>query len=157
MERAIVRRRFGGDRAGYLGELRRAGGSPAVALGGIADELRREALLLRLRARTPSAAEVAEFASTYAPVQLRDIPGAGEVDGVDPTTPLGLLSDELSRPVIVRALRHADRAARYSAWAERGQERALNELRCTRDRLPTVGSTPLTSWLPFLAPVAATA
>ena len=157
LERAIVRRRFGGDRAAYLGDLRRAGASPAVALGGIADELRREALLVRLRASTPSAAEVAEFASTYASVQLRDIPGVGELPGVDATTPLGLLPDELARPAIVRALRHADRSERYASWAERSQQRALDELRCTRDRLPTVGSTPLTSWLPFLAPVAVTA
>ena len=155
MERAIVRRRFAGDRAAYLAEVRRAGASPAVALGGIADELRRETLLVKLAARTPSATEVAEFAQTYAGVQLRDIPGAGEVDGVEPTTPLGLLPDELARPVIVRALRHVDRAARYSAWAERSQERALKEIRCTRDRLPTVGSTPLTSWMPFLPPVLA--
>ena len=155
MERAIVRRTFDGNRGAYLAALKRAGASPAVALGAIGDEVRREALLVKLSARTPSAVEVAEFSRTYAGVQLRDIPGAGEVDGVEPTTPLAFLSDELARPVIVRALRHADRAERYSAWAERGQERALNELRCTRDRLPTVGSTPLTSWLPFLAPVAA--
>jgi len=154
MERAIVRRRFAGDRATYLGELRRAGSSPAVALGAIGDELRREALLLRLRATTPSAAEVAEFAATYASVQLRDIPGAGDVPGVDPATPLGLLPDDVARPAIVRALRHAARAERYATWAERSQERALDELRCVRDRLPTIGSVPLTSWMPFLAPLA---
>ena len=154
-ERAIVQRRFDGDRGPYLASLRRAGASPAVALGAIGDELRREALLAKLSARTPSAAEVAEFARTYAAVQLRDIPGAGEVDGVEPTTPLAFLPDALARPAIVRALRHAERAARYTSWAERSQERALNEIRCTRDRLPTIGSTPLTSWMPFLAPVAA--
>ena len=153
MERAIVQRRFDGDRGPYLASLRRAGASPAVALGAIGDELRRQALLAKLSARTPSAAEVAEFARTYAGVQLRDIPGAGEVDGVEPTTPLALLPQELARPAIVRALRHADRAARYAVWAERSQERALNEIRCTRDRLPTIGSTPLSSWMPFLASV----
>ena len=153
MERAIVRRRFAGNRGLYLASIRRAGASPSVALGAIGDELRREALLVKLAARTPGAAEVSEFASTYAGVQLRDIPGAGDVDGIDPTTPLGLLPDQLARPVILRALRHVDRAARYAAWAERDQERALSEVRCTRDRLPSVGSTPLTSWMPFLAPV----
>lgn len=150
-ERAIVRRRFDGVHGRYLAALRRAGASPHVALGAIADELRREALLLRLWAPAPSAAEIAEFAATYAPVQLRDIPGAGGVAGLDPVTPLGLLPAELARPVIVRALRHAARAERYAGWAERRQERALDRIRCTRDRLPTVGAVPLTSWMPFLA------
>ena len=155
-ERVIVQRRFGGSREQYVGALRRAGGSTALGLGGIADELRREALLLKLRATTPSAAEVAEFAATYASVPLRDIPGTGALTGVDPGTPLGLLSYELARPAIVRALQHVARAERYASWAERQQERALNQIRCVRDRLPTVGTVPLTSWMPFLAPLAAT-
>ena len=155
-ERVIVQRRFGGSREQYVGALRRAGGSTALGLGGIADELRREALLLKLRATTPSAAEVAEFAVTYASVPLRDIPGTGVLTGVDPGTPLGLLSYELARPAIVRALQHVARAERYASWAERQQERALNQIRCVRDRLPTVGTAPLTSWMPFLAPLAAT-
>jgi hypothetical protein len=157
MERAIVRRRFGADRSAYLTELRRAGASPTVALGAIGDELRRELLLVRLRARTPSQSEVAEFASTYASVDLGDIPGVGEVAGVDPTTPLGLLPAEVARPAIVRALRHADRSERYAAWAERSQVRALAEVRCIRDRLPTIGTVPLTSWMPYLEPLATSA
>ena len=153
-ERAIVATRFGGSRPAYLAALRRAGATTAVALGAIADELRREPLLLRLRAPSPTATQVAEFASTYASVPLRDIPGAGTVAGVDPATPLGLLPAELARGAIVRALRHASRVERYAGWAERRQERALEGIRCVRDRLPTLGSVPLTSWLPFLAPPA---
>lgn len=156
-ERAIVQRRFGGSRSLYLEALRRSRASTALALGAIADELRREALLVRLRATTPSAAEVAEFAATYASVQLRDLPGAAAVPGVDPATPLGLLPAKLARPAIVRALRHAARAERYAAWAERRQERALAEVRCVRDRLPTIGTVPLTSWMPFLVPLATAA
>jgi len=156
-EQVIVQRRFGGSRAQYLGALRRAGASSAVALGGIADELRREALLVKLRATSPSAAQIAEFAETYAPVALRDIPGTGTVPGVDPAIPLGLLPEELARPAIVRALQHVARAERYSAWAEQRQERALDQIRCVRDRLPTIGTVPLTSWMPFLAPLAAAA
>jgi hypothetical protein len=154
MERAIVRRRFGSDRSAYLTELRRAGASPTVALSAIGDELRRELLLVRLRARTPSPSEVAEFASTYASVELAHIPGVGEVVGVDPATPLGLLPPEVARPVILRALRHADRSERYAAWAERSQVRAMAEVRCIRDRLPTIGTVPLTSWMPYLEPLA---
>jgi hypothetical protein len=153
-ERAIVATRFGGSRAAFLAALRRAGATTAVALGAIADELRREPLLLRLRAVSPTAAQVAEFASTYASVRLRDIPGAGTVAGVDPATPLGLLPADLARGAIVRALRHASRVERYAGWAERRQQRALDGIRCVRDRLPTLGSVPLTSWLPFLAPPA---
>ena len=119
-ERVIVQRRFGGSREQYLGALRRAGGSTALALGGIADELRREALLVRLRATSRRrAAEIAEFAADVRLGPLRDIPGTGTVPGVDPATPLGLLPYELARPAIVRALRHVARAERYAAWAER--------------------------------------
>jgi hypothetical protein len=153
-ERAIVRRRFGGERGPYLAALRRARASTAVALGAIGDELRRERLLQRLRVPAPSVAAVAEFAVTYAAVPLRDIPGGSVPAGVDPRTSLGLLPAGLARPVILRALRHAARAERYAGWAERRQHAALRELRCVRDRLPTVGSVPLTSWMPFLAPVA---
>ena len=153
-ERAIVLRRFGGSRSPYLAALARGRASPAVALGAIADELRRETIQARLGAPAPTATEVAEFAATYARTQLRDIPGVGAVHGVAPETPLGLLPDSLARPVIVRALRHAARAAAYDAWAEKRQQAALAELRCTRDRLPAVGTVRVTSWLPFLVPVA---
>ena len=88
-ERAIVLRRFGGSRTPYSTALARARASPAVALGAIADELRRETIQARLRAPAPSAAEIAEFAVTYAGTPLRDIPGAGAVPGVAPETPLG--------------------------------------------------------------------
>ena len=153
-ERAIVKRRFGGSRAPYLAALSSARASPAVALGAIADDLRREALLPRLRVPSPTAGAVAEFAATYAAVQLRDIPGAGDVTGVAPETPLALLPPELARPVIVQSLLHASRADAYDGWAERRQTAALDEVRCTRDRLPTIGAAPLTSWMPFLAPLA---
>ena len=122
-----MQRRFGGSRDAVRRRLAARGRQHRrLALGAIADELRREALLLRLRATTPSAAEVAEFAVTYASVPLRDIPGTGALTGVDPATPLGLLSYELARPAIVRALQHVARAERYASWAEQQQERALN-------------------------------
>ena len=154
-ERVIVLRRFGGSRAPYLAALARTRASSAVALGAIADEVRREAIQARLPAPAPAATEIAEFAATYAGTQLRDIPGAGAVPGVTPETPLGLLSEALARPVIVRALRHAARAGTYDAWSEKRQHAALAELRCTRDRLPSVGTVRVTSWLPFLVPLAA--
>ena len=152
-ERAIVLRRFGGSRAQYLAALSAARASPAVAVGAIADELRREAIQQRFRAPTPSAAEIEEFAATYAGTELRDIPGAGALPGVAPETPLALLPTALARPVIARALRHTARAGAYDAWAERRQHATLAELRCTRDRLPSVGTARVTSWLPFLVPV----
>jgi hypothetical protein len=151
-ERVIVQRRFGGDRGRYAAALARARATPAVALGVIADGLRREAIQARLRAPAPSAAEMAEFAATYSAVALRDIPGSGSVPGVAPDTQLGLLPAELARPVIRRALGHISRAGAYDGWAERRQDAALAELRCTRDRLPTPGGVPLTAWLPFLEP-----
>jgi hypothetical protein len=149
-ERAIVAARFRGDRRAYLAALRAAGASTSVALAAIADELRRERIAARLRAPAPTAAAVAEFTATYASTRLREIPGAGSLPGVDPALPLGLLPDAVARPAIVRALRHAWRAERYAAWAERAQERAQAELRCVRDRLPSVGAASLTWWMPFL-------
>ena len=146
-------RHFGGRRAPYLAALARARASATVALGAIADELRRETIQARLPAPAPSAAEIADFAVTYAGMQLRDIPGAGAVTGVAPETPLGLLPATLARPAIVRALRHAARADAYDTWAEKRQHAALAELRCIRDRLPSVGAARVTSWLPFLVPV----
>jgi hypothetical protein len=153
-ELAIVRRRFGGSRTAYLAALRRAGATTAVALGAIGDALRREAIVARLRAPMPSAHEVREFAATYANVPLREIAGIGEIPGVGPDVRLGLLPPQVATPAIVRALRHAARADAYDAWSERRQHAALAELRCVRDRLPTVGTVPLTGWLPFLEPVA---
>ena len=153
-ELAIVHRRFGGSRAAYLAARRRAGATTAGALGAIADALRRVAIVARLRAPAPSAREVREFAATYASVPLREIAGIGAVPGAGPDLPLGLLPDRLATPAIVRALRHAARADAYDAWSERRQHAALAELRCVRDRLPTVGTVPLTGWLPFLEPVA---
>ena len=155
-ELAIVARRFGGSRTSYLSALSSARASPSVALGAIADDLRREALLRRLRVPTPTAAAIAEFAATYAAVRLVDIPGAGVIPGVAAETALALVPPEVARPLIVRSLLHAARADAYHGWAERRQASALDEVRCTRDRLPTIGAVPLTSWLPFLAPIAGT-
>lgn len=152
-EQAIVLRRFDGSREPYLAALARGGASPAVALGAIGDGLRREAIVARLRAPAPSAQDVSEFAATYAAVPLREIAGIGAVPGVEPDLPLALLPAELARPAILRALRHAARAGAYDAWAEKRQHAALAEIRCLRDRLPTVGAVPLTGWLPFLEPV----
>ena len=154
-ELAIVRRRFGGGRLAYRNALARAGATPAVALGVIADGLRREAIQARLRAPSPTRAEMSEFAATYATVELRDIPGIGAVAGIPPQTQLGALPAELARPLVRDALRHAARAGAYASVAERRQEAALAELRCTRDRLPTPGGAPLSAWLPFLEPLPA--
>ena len=48
------------------------------------------------------------------------------------------------------ALRTAAQADRYHSWTALEQKRALDDLRCTRDRLPQVGGVELTSYLPFL-------
>ncbi|MHB1242971.1 MAG: hypothetical protein ACYC1P_06170, partial [Gaiellaceae bacterium] len=128
--------------------------STGVAGGAIGDALRRDLLVERLRVPAPSAAAVAEFAATYAAVPLRDLPGGRLPAGVDPGLALGLLPAKLARPVIVSALRRAAGVERYAGWAEARQHAALRELRCVRDRLPTVGSVPLMGWMPFLEPVA---
>jgi hypothetical protein len=68
--------------------------------------------------------------------------------------PLGALPIEAAQPAIVRALRATARLQAYHDWTVRQQRMALNQLRCTRDRLPQIGAVELTSFLPYLAPTA---
>jgi hypothetical protein len=150
-ERSLVQQRFAGDRAAFLGAVRRAGATLAVARGALADQLRREAIQQRLRVPAPSAAAIADFYRTYAAVPLGEIEGAGVVPGVTPQTLLGAIPPELARRAITRALQAAARADAYGPWTTRRQNAALDGIRCLRDRLPVPGVVDLTSWLPFLA------
>jgi hypothetical protein len=68
--------------------------------------------------------------------------------------PLGALPIEAAQPAIVRALRATARLQAYHDWTVRQQRAALDQLRCTRDRLPQIGAVELTSFLPYLAPTA---
>jgi hypothetical protein len=65
-QRAIVTFRFGGSGAAYRRALARAGATPAIAHGVIADELRQARIERHFRVSRPSGAEVAEYQSTYA-------------------------------------------------------------------------------------------
>ncbi len=68
--------------------------------------------------------------------------------------PLGALPLEAARPAILRALRATSRLQAYHDWTVRRQRAALDQVRCTRDRLPAIGAVELTSFLPYLAPTA---
>jgi hypothetical protein len=72
-ERAVVATRFGGSRAAYLAALTRARASRAVARGVLADELRRRKLMARLRVRTPSVSQLAEFQDTHGALLAREV------------------------------------------------------------------------------------
>ncbi len=65
-ERAIVTYRFGGSGAAYRSALAKAGASPEIARGVIADELRQAKTERHFRVSSPSVAEIAEYQSTYA-------------------------------------------------------------------------------------------
>ncbi len=69
-EKAVVAAHFGSYRR-YRGALARAHATRAVALGVIADELRRALTEQRLHASNPSAADVREYLETFADTEAR--------------------------------------------------------------------------------------
>jgi hypothetical protein len=72
-ERTILSRRFGGRSLSYVSALGRERATRVVARGIVADELRRRHIQARLTVPTPSAAQLAEFHSTYGTVLGREV------------------------------------------------------------------------------------
>lgn len=72
-ERRIVAARFGGRASAYRAALAQAGASVAVARGVLGDELRRRAILGRLRITSPTGADVARFRETHPTVLARRV------------------------------------------------------------------------------------
>jgi len=72
-ERGVVATRFGGSRAAYRAALSGAGASLAVARAVLADGLRRQKLAARLRVRTPTVAQLAEFQETHGTLLAREV------------------------------------------------------------------------------------
>lgn len=72
-ERRIVAARFGGSAGAYRAALAEAETRPAVARGVLGDELRRRAILERLRAGSPTSADVARFRETHPTVLTRRV------------------------------------------------------------------------------------
>ena len=73
LEQRIVRLRFGGSAAAYRSALSDAGASASVARGIVGDELRARELAGRLSGTRVSAADVARFRATFAPVVAREL------------------------------------------------------------------------------------
>ncbi len=71
MEQRIVGTRFDGSLAAYRSALAESGASTTVARGIIGDELRAREIRARLAVPRPSAADIARFRVTYAPVVAR--------------------------------------------------------------------------------------
>jgi hypothetical protein len=72
-EARIVAARFSGSAEAYRAALTEAGASLAAARGIIGDELRAREIVARLLAPQPSAADIARFRSTFAPVLARRV------------------------------------------------------------------------------------
>jgi hypothetical protein len=70
-QREIVRYRFGGSVAGYRAALARAGASPAIARGVIADELRQARIDRNFRVASPSGKEIASYHESYSETPAR--------------------------------------------------------------------------------------
>ena len=117
-----------GDRAAPLRRQPRAvprrvarapAAAPPLRSAAIADELRREALLLRLRATAPTRGGDGRVRDDVRLGALRDIPGTGTLPGVD-ASDAARPAPERARPSRDRARPpHVARAERYAAWAER--------------------------------------
>jgi hypothetical protein len=71
LEQRIIRLRFGGSGSAYRAALAEAGASVSVGRGILGDELRSRELAGRLPSAGVSAADVARFRATYAPVLAR--------------------------------------------------------------------------------------
>ena len=72
-ERRLVATRFGGSTRAYRAALAEARASTGVARAVIADELRRHEIVQGLEATRPSAADVARYRATFAPVLARRV------------------------------------------------------------------------------------
>ena len=82
---------------------------------------------------------------------VRTWEGTVTIRAVGEVTPLAAVSADQARRAAIRALRASAREDAYHDWTWRRQHSALDELRCVRDRLPSVGAVELTSFLPFLS------
>jgi hypothetical protein len=74
-QRAIVAFRFGGSSAAYRATLGRAGATPALARGVIADEIRQAKVERRFRVRAPSGGDVVDYyrSLTATPARLVEV------------------------------------------------------------------------------------
>lgn len=70
-ERTVVALGFGGSRSAYLAGLAKAGATPAVARGLVADELRRARVTATLQAPEPSTRELSTFYRSYPTTPVR--------------------------------------------------------------------------------------
>ena len=70
-ERSLISDRFGGSRSAYLRTIAQAHTNLAVARSIIGDELRRARIASRLPASSPTAAQIADYRSSYGDLQAR--------------------------------------------------------------------------------------
>ncbi len=88
--------------------------------------------------------------ATGATARIRTVEGVVRVRALEEAVPLAAVPFATARPALRRALQEAARENAYRTWTARVQNRALDEILCTRDRLPAVGAVELTTFLPFL-------
>jgi hypothetical protein len=87
---------------------------------------------------------------TGATARVRAFEGLVRVRTLEDAVPLAAVPFATARPALAHALREAAKVNAYRTWTTRAQNRALDRIRCLRDRLPAVGAVELTSVLPFL-------
>ena len=86
---------------------------------------------------------------------LRALDGVYRVDVLGEVRPLGTIPFPDARGSIAAALRAFARRAAFESWTIARQEAALKIAICRADEFPAPGTIRLSSYLPFLAPRAA--
>jgi hypothetical protein len=79
-ERDVVADRFRGSRTLYLSALRKAGATPTSGRAVLADELRRKAVVSRLRVPAPSTRQIEAYYQTYADAPARFVRASRALD-----------------------------------------------------------------------------
>ncbi len=96
-ERAVIATRFGGSDAAYRRALRKAGASPAIARGVLADELTRLQVEKHLRIAQPTAGQIADYYDTYAEASARLVQSRPAVPWLGGTRGVALASSAPER------------------------------------------------------------
>jgi hypothetical protein len=98
---------------------------------------------------------------TLAPAELFGLTGAGKIDTADGTfevtpvgqaLPLGLLPKGQATEAAREALSRQERDAEYRTWLRDQEAKLLSSASCLNDQVPTIESTDLSPFVPFLFP-----
>jgi hypothetical protein len=159
--RAIITARLARD------EVEETMRAPAPTRADIADFLTtyrdRQALAVTTTTKAPwlGGATHGWAIETLAPAELFGLTGPGKIDTADGTfqvtpagaaLPLGLLPKGQATEAAREALSRQERDAEYRAWLRAQEQQLLSSASCLNDQVPTIETTDLSPFVPFLFP-----